>query len=176
MALPQSTLAFSIANLRRSPSHLSQFFTPGALSFSPSLILKKVVMSRFQLLLVSCLAVLGLASCGEPQASAPETSNAAQAAASPAAGFTALKNVTEKTTAAIKSGKLNDARATFGKFEDSWKTVEDGVKTKSSKTYDAVEENLDTVNGELKNKQPDKAKLLAALQTLNQTIAMAAKP
>jgi hypothetical protein len=176
MAIPQSTLAFSIANLRRSQSHLSQFFPPSALSFSSVLILKKIAMSQFQLLLVSCFAVLGLASCGEPQASAPETSNAAQAAASPAAGFTALKNVTEKTTAAIQSGKLDDAKATFGKFEDSWKTVEDGVKAKSSRTYNAVEENLDTVNGELKNKQPDKAKLLAALQTLNQTIAMAAKP
>ncbi len=134
-------------------------------------------MSRFQLLLVSCFAVLGLASCGEPQASVPETSsNAAQAAANPAAGFTSLKDVTEKTTTAIKSGKFDEAKATFGKFEDSWKTVEDGVKAKSSKTYNAVEEGLDTVNGELKNKQPDKAKLLAALQSLSQTIATAAKP
>lgn len=134
-------------------------------------------MSRFQLFLVSGLAVLGLASCGEPQASLPETSsNAAQAAANPAAGFTNLKDVTEKTTTAIKSGKLDEAKANFGKFEDSWKTVEDGVKAKSAKTYDAVEESLDTVNGELKNKQPDKAKMLAALQSLSQTIAMAAKP
>jgi hypothetical protein len=130
-------------------------------------------MRRFQLLLVSCFAVLGLASCGEPQASISETSNVAQAVANPAAGFTSLKDVTEKTATAIKAGKFDDAKATFGKFEDSWKIVEDGVKEKSAKTYDAVEENLDTVNSELKNKQPEKTKLLAALQSLSQTIAMA---
>jgi outer membrane cobalamin receptor len=132
-------------------------------------------MRRFQLLLVSCFAVLGLAGCGNPQASISETSNVAQAVTNPAAGFTSLKDVTEKTATAIKSGKLDDAKATFGKFEDSWKIVEDGVKAKSSKTYDAVEESLDMVNRELKNKQPEKTKLLDALQSLSQTIAIAAK-
>jgi len=136
-------------------------------------------MSRFQLLLVGSLALLGLSSCGDPQASAPETSSTAavktEAAANPAAGFTALQNVTEKTTAAVKAEKFDQAKADFEKFEDSWKTVEDGVKVKSSKTYDAIEAGLDSVNGELKNKQPDKAKMLAALQSLSQSIVTASK-
>lgn len=137
-------------------------------------------MSRFQLLLVSSLALFGLSSCGDPQASAPEKASTAavktEAATNPAAGFTALQNVTEKTTAVVKSGKFEQAKADFEKFEDSWKIVEDGVKVKSSKTYDAIEEGLDSVNSELKNKQPDKAKVLASLQSLSQNIATAAKP
>jgi hypothetical protein len=137
-------------------------------------------MSRFKLLLVGgSLALLGLSSCGDPQTSVPETSSTAavktEAAANPAAGFTALQNVTEKTTAAVKAGKFDQAKADFEKFEDAWKTVEDGVKVKSSKTYDAIEEGLDSVNGELKNKQPDKAKMLTALQSLSQNIVTAAK-
>jgi hypothetical protein len=136
-------------------------------------------MSRFQSLLVSSLLLLGLGSCGTTEASVPETSSPAvktEAAANPTAGFVALQSVTEKTTTAVTAGKFDQAKTEFEKFEDSWKTVEDGVKAKSSKTYSAVEEGLDAMNGELKNKQPDKAKMLTALKSLGQSIATAAKP
>jgi hypothetical protein len=136
-------------------------------------------MSRFQALMVSSLLLFGLGSCGTTEASAPEKSAPAvktETSANSAAGFAALKSVTEKTTTAVTAGKFEQAKTEFGKFEDSWKTVEDGVKAKSSKTYDAVEEGLDAVNGELKNKQPDKAKMLTALKSLTQNIATAAKP
>jgi hypothetical protein len=136
-------------------------------------------MSRFQLFLVGSFALLGLSSCGEPQASVPETSSTAAvktgAIVNPAAGFVTLQSVTEKTTTAVNAGKFDQAKTEFEKFEDSWKTVEDGVKAKSSKTYAAVEDGLDTMNGELKNKQPDKVKMLAALKSLNQGIATASK-
>jgi hypothetical protein len=137
-------------------------------------------MSRFQLLLLGSLALLGLSSCGDPQASAPETSSTAavktEATANSAAGFTAMQNVTDKTTTDVKAGKFDQAKTDFEKFEDAWKTVEDGVKVKSSKTYAAIEAGLDSVNGELKNKQPDKAKLLTALQSLSQNVVTVAKP
>jgi hypothetical protein len=132
-------------------------------------------MKRFQALLLSGLVVLGLASCGEPQASAPASSTALATSGKPAAGFTALQGVTDKTTIAVKAGKFDRAKTEFGKFEESWKTVEDGVKTKSSDTYKAIEAGLDTVSGELKNNQPDKAKMLSALQSLAQSIASASK-
>jgi hypothetical protein len=62
------------------------------------------------------------------------------------------------------------------KFEASWKIVEDGVKAKSSDTYKAIEGSLDTVKGEFKNKLPDKTKVLAALQSLSQSLKIAAQP
>jgi hypothetical protein len=138
---------------------------------------QKDCMSRFQSLLVGSLLILGLGSCGTPEASAPSNSSAVktEAAANPAAGFTALQNVTQKTTIAVTAGKFDQAKTEFEKFEDSWKTVEDGVKAKSSKTYAAVEDGLDTMNSELKNKQPDKAKMLTALKSLDQSITTAAK-
>jgi hypothetical protein len=143
----------------------------------PSRYYQKDYMSRFQSLLVGSLLFLGLGSCGTPEASAPDNSPVAktEVAANPAAGFAALQNVTQKTTTAVTSGKFDQAKTEFEKFEDSWKTVEDGVKAKSSKTYAAVEDGLDTMNGELKNKQPDKAKMLTALKSLDQSIATAAK-
>jgi hypothetical protein len=140
---------------------------------------RKDFMSQLKRLLVSGFALLGLAGCGSTQASAPETSSPAvqaSTAASPNAGFVALKSVTDQTATAVKAGKLDQAKTEFEKFEASWKIVEDGVKTKSSQTYDKVEEGLDTVNGELKNKQPDTAKMLTALQSLSESIATAAKP
>jgi hypothetical protein len=132
-------------------------------------------MKRFQALLLSGLVVLGLASCGEPQAATSTSSAALATSGNPVAGFTALQDVTDKTTLAVKAGKFDRAKTEFGKFEESWKTVEDGVKTKSSDTYHAIEAGLDTVSGELKNNQPDKAKMLSALQSLAQNIASAAK-
>ncbi len=133
-------------------------------------------MNRFQLLLVGS-AMLGLVGCGEPQASAPDapTAQASGAVASPAAGFTALQGVTVKTAAAVKSDKFDQAKTEFERFETSWKTVEDAVKAKSSDTYNKIEEGLDTVNGEFKNKQPDKAKVTTALQSLSKEITAAAK-
>jgi hypothetical protein len=136
-------------------------------------------MSRFQSLLVSSLLLLGLGSCGTPEASVSEKSAAplkTETASNPTAGFGALQSVTEKTMTAVTAGKFDQAKTEFEKFEDSWKTVEDGVKAKSSQTYTAVEDGLDTMNGELKNKQPDKAKMLTALKSLTQSIATASKP
>jgi hypothetical protein len=131
-------------------------------------------MNRFQLLLVGT-AILGLAGCGEPKASTLEAPVAQASSTAEASGFTALQGVTDKTAAAVKSDKFDQAKTEFGQFETSWKTVEDGVKTKSSDTYKKIEEGLDTVNGELKNKQPDKAKVITALQSLSKEIMAAAK-
>jgi iron uptake system EfeUOB component EfeO/EfeM len=139
---------------------------------------RKNSMRPLSLFLVSGLALFGLASCNSTQASAPEaTSSAVQTstASNPSAGFVALKSVTDKTTTAVKAGKLDQAKTEFEQFEASWKTVEDDVKVKSPKTYNLVEEVLDTVYGELKNKQPNETKVLIALQSLSQSIATVAK-
>lgn len=131
-------------------------------------------MNRFQLLLVGT-AILGLAGCGEPKSSTPEAPVAQTSSAAGASGFTALQGVTDKTAAAVKSNKFDQAKAEFGQFEASWKTVEDGVKTKSSDAYKKIEAGLDTVNGEFKNKQPNKTKVIATLLSLSKEITAAAK-
>jgi hypothetical protein len=136
-------------------------------------------MNKVQALLVGA-AFLGLVGCSEPKTSTPEASTpanqASTAAANPAAGFKALKAVTAKTITDVKAQKYDQAKTEFEKFETSWKGVEDGVKKKSSETYSAIEDSLDTVKGELKNKQPDQAKVIAALQSLSKNVETAAKP
>jgi hypothetical protein len=138
------------------------------------LLVSKDFMNRFQLLLVGT-AILGLAGCGDPEASTPEAPAAKASIATGASGFTVLQGVTDKTAAAVKSDNFDQAKTEFEQFEESWKTVEDGVKTKSSDAYKKIEEGLDTVNGEFKNKQPDKAKVATALQSLSKEITAAAK-
>jgi hypothetical protein len=134
-------------------------------------------MNRVQLLLVGT-AILGLVGCGEPNASAPESPvvQAANTTKKTVSGFSALQGVTEKTAVAVKASKFDQAKVEFENFEPSWKTVEDGVKAKSLDTYKKVEESLDTLNGEFKNKQPDRIKALKALESLSQSITVAAQP
>jgi hypothetical protein len=125
-------------------------------------------MNRFQLLLVGAV-VLGLTACGEPQASAPEApaAKASSPAESVASGFTVLQGVTEKTAAAVKSDKFDQAKTEFEKFEASWKTVEDGVKAKSSDTYNKIEEGLDAESHHTKLYRP--AQCLSLLEPLFRT-------
>jgi soluble cytochrome b562 len=130
-------------------------------------------MNRFQSLVLSGVVLLMLASCSSSkQATSPETS--APAAEKPAAnGFTTLQTVVNKTQTAVAAGNFSQAKTEFGKFEDTWKTVEDGVKEKSSKTYDAIEENMDNVSKGIKDKS--KENTLTALKSLSAVVASAAK-
>jgi hypothetical protein len=134
-------------------------------------------MNRFQLLLVGT-TILGLAGCGEPKASAPEApaAQAASASKKSASGFTTLQGVADKTAAAVKADKFDQAQSEFKKFEASWKTVEDGVKTKSSATYGKIEDSMDALNDEFKQKQPGKTKILATLESLSKDLKVAVKP
>jgi hypothetical protein len=151
----------------------------------PESYLGKFNMYKFHPWLVSSVAVLALASCSTPQSSTPSAPAPASPAMAPdkamtpttqpgVSGFTALQNVVNKTQAAVEAGNFEQAKAEFGKFEDSWKTVEDGVKSKSSATYSAIEDGMDDVNGGIKDK--NKAQVLSALQTLTKSIVSVAKP
>jgi predicted small lipoprotein YifL len=135
-------------------------------------------MKRIHAWLLAGATVLTLASCGKqpesPQAMSPAAdSTATQPIASSSQGFTALQGVVTKTTAAVEGGNFEQAEMEFGKFEDSWKTVEDGIKAKSSQTYDAIEESMDGVNGGIKSK--NKEQVMKALQSLAKSIATAAQ-
>ncbi|MBL1178721.1 DUF4363 family protein [Pantanalinema sp. GBBB05] len=152
-----------------------------------------------RLIAIAALCFLALAGCntGE-QANTPpasstaptaEQSTTAQPSTSPSAtsgktdtkteasanqpGFQALTNVVAKTKTAVNAGDFTKAKDEFDQFEDSWSKVEDDVKAKSAKTYDAIEEGMDQTTAAIK--ASDKTKALAALQTLDQNIATAAK-
>jgi hypothetical protein len=89
-------------------------------------------------------------------------------------GFTALQGVIGATKQAIESGKLDVAKTEFAKFEAFWKTVEDGVKTKSPENYKAIEEGVESVEKGIGSKQGKDA-LVASLQKLSQNIDKASK-
>lgn len=114
-----------------------------------------------------------------PAATANTTSNS-NVAASPASTATTTANdgllaVVAKTKTAVTSGDFVQAKKEFDQFEDVWKEVEDGIKAKSRDNYEAIEKNMDEISGELKSTQPQKDKLLTALQSLETTINAVSK-
>ncbi len=127
------------------------------------------------LLSAGAIALLALTSCGKKEevveAPAPKPVAAVPNKA-PVAGMTGaagIKSVVANTKAAVAAGDFTKATATFGKFEGAWKTVEDGVKTKSPKVYAAVEDGMDTIGAALKSK--DKVKATAALTALETAVS-----
>jgi hypothetical protein len=141
----------------------------------------KIIMRIWQLLCGSLL-VLNMAGCakktapGENSTATPEASSASTATGSSgkATGFTALQGTIRSTKKAIEAGKLDAAKTEFAKFEDSWKTVEDGVKSKSGETYRAIEDGVKSVESGIDSKQ-DKVALLASLQKLSQSVDKASR-
>ena len=142
-------------------------------------------MARFnQILVISALTLLALTGC-DSQASTPKTSPAeiptatavstSDKAASPAK-YAELLGVVTNTKAAVQTGNFAKAKTEFDKFENAWKKVEDGIKAKSRKSYDAVEETTEKVMAELKKSKPNKDQVLAQLQSLEKTINSFPKP
>jgi soluble cytochrome b562 len=141
----------------------------------------KFIMRIWQLLCGSLL-VLNMAGCanktapGENSTATPTASvtSTAKSSTDTAPGFVALQGTIGLTKKAIEAGKLDTAKTEFAKFEDSWKTVEDGVKSKSGETYRAIEDGVKSVESGINSKQ-DKVALLASLQKLSQSIDTASK-
>ena len=139
-------------------------------------------MARFnQILIASAITFLALTGCeGTQQASTPKSSPAetpgasvvstSDKAASPAS-YAELLSVVTNTKAAVQTGDFAKAKTEFDKFENSWKKVEDGIKKRAPKSYDAVEETTEKVMTELKNSKPSKDQVLAQLQSLEKTIS-----
>ncbi|HTL88356.1 MAG TPA: hypothetical protein VL134_03085 [Leptolyngbya sp.] len=134
-------------------------------------------MKIFQISTLLGLGLVILTSCGSNEQ--PPT---AQASSSPlpvpqapvsTSGIPALQSVISNTTTAVNAGDFAKAKVEFDKFEDNWKTVEDGIKKKAPSTYDAIEADMDKVEDALKNS--DKAKSLATLQALSQQVAAVTK-
>jgi hypothetical protein len=90
------------------------------------------------------------------------------------AGFKGLNDVVASTKTAVEAGDFTKAQAEFGKFEGFWATVEDGVKSKSPQTYDAIETAMGNVEGSIK--ASDKTKAMDALKALGDAVLTAGKP
>jgi soluble cytochrome b562 len=137
---------------------------------------------RIWQLLCGSVLVLNMAGCANKTASVENSTATPKAAVASTAksstgtapGFMALQGTIGSTKKAIEAGKLDAAKTEFAKFEDSWKTVEDGVKSKSGETYRAIEDGVKSVESGIDSKQ-GKAALLARLQKLSQSIEKASK-
>ncbi|MEG3906474.1 hypothetical protein QT979_01305 [Microcoleus sp. w2-18bC1] len=138
-------------------------------------------MARFnQILVLSAISLIALAGCDSAkEASTPPTSPAPVPAATavktdkPASqgNYAELSGVVSSTTAAVQAGNFAKAKTEFDKFENAWKKVEDGIKAKAPKSYDAVEETTDKVMADLKKSKPSKDQVLTQLQSLEKTIS-----
>jgi hypothetical protein len=130
--------------------------------------------------IVLSLSLLALAGCnnGTEQANTVSSSSSSPIAttSTETASYGTLLTVVAKTKTATEAGNFEDAKKEFGKFEASWGKVEDGIKSKSSKSYDAIEKSLDEVNSILKESKPAKEKIITALKSLETNIQAAPKP
>ena len=150
------------------------------LARSSSAPVRVLTRGRLALALVAALSIVTSAGCSSQTtaSSAPAASPVEQPAASPvvspAAGgdLSALTAVVTKTRAAVEAGDEAKAKTEFEQFEAAWKPIEDGIKEKNPKAYEAIEEAMDGVIGQLSGNL-DKAKALAALSSLEGAIGQA---
>ena len=119
---------------------------------------------------------MNLTSCAKKPASieTATTTSTTKEAPAKSSGFVALQGVIGATKQAIESGKVDVAKTEFAKFEASWKTVEDGVKTKSPESYKAIEDGVQSVETGINSKKSKEA-LIASLQQLSQSVDKASK-
>jgi hypothetical protein len=139
----------------------------------------------------SSLLILSMTSCANKTATIENSATATQTPATTtpsqtvvatlpkttqdkAAGFVALQGVVSSTKQAIEAGKLDAATTEMAKFEASWKTVEDGVKSKAPDIYKEIEAGIESIDTGITKKQPKEA-LLASLKKLSQSIDKASK-
>ena len=146
----------------------------------PTLDLQQHSLINMKILQLFCgsLIAFNITSCtNKPDSvenSIAKTKAVTSAPQNKASGFTALLQVIKSTKKAIEAGKLDVAKIEFAKFESSWKTVEDEVKSKSADTYKAIENEVGSVNSGIDSKQ-SKNMLIANLQKLNQSITKASQ-
>lgn len=91
-------------------------------------------------------------------------------AATTAGNYAGVLGVVTKTKAAVNAGDFAKAKTEFGQFENNWSKVEDGLKAKSDKAYEAIEDSMDNVEKGLKQSKPDKQKVLAELNSIETSI------
>lgn len=72
---------------------------------------------------------------------------------------------------AVKKGDFKAAKEEATKLQESWTKVSDVVKTKSGGSFDKISSTLKTVQTELGESSPDKAKIVSDLTSLSSSVA-----
>jgi tRNA A37 methylthiotransferase MiaB len=146
---------------------------------------KEFFMIRLNsMLAIGAVSILALTGCNAEKAQTDAansvvqnttgvTSAAKDKVTGAVSGFTGLKGVVASTKAAVEAGDFAKAQTEIAKFEGFWATVEDGVKSKSSPAYDAIETNVSGVEEAVKSS--DKPKAMDSLKGLDDAVATAAK-
>lgn len=132
------------------------------------------------ILLLGTLSLFSLVGCQTPSTTTSETApssvsvptspvaESASPVASAESGYPELLNVVEMTQAAVEENNFTKAQQEFDQFEAVWSPVEDGIKEKSSESYDAIEEDMDKVTAALRASNSEEA--IAALQAMRDHI------
>jgi hypothetical protein len=107
-----------------------------------------------------------------PAASTPAASKPAETTAA-GAGFPALQAAIASSKKAGEAGNFDAATTEFSKFAEAWKSVEDGVRTKSAPNYKAIEDTVEAANTAIAGK--NKTAFLASLKKLDGLVAKVSK-
>ncbi len=89
------------------------------------------------------------------------------------AGFPALQAAIASSKKAGEAGNFDAATTEFSKFAEAWKSVEDGVRTKSAPNYKAIEDTVEAANTAIAGK--NKTAFLASLKKLDGLVAKVSK-
>lgn len=127
-------------------------------------------------LLLCAVGLFSLVGCSQPPktstSSSPEPSPVTSAPTSSSTltqgDYPQLSDVVSKTKTAVEANDFTKAKQEFDQFEAAWSQVEDGIKEKSTESYDAIEQDMDQVNTALKSAKSDQA--ISALETMNNHI------
>ncbi len=90
-----------------------------------------------------------------------------------ASGFPGVKAVIAASKKAGEAGDFDAATTEFSKFTEVWKTVEDGVKSKSPANYKGVEDAVEAANLAIAKK--DKPGLIASLVKISGLVDKSSK-
>lgn len=82
-----------------------------------------------------------------------------------------LKTGVTSALDAAKKGDFKAAKEEATKLQESWTKVSDVVKTKSGGSFDKISSTLKTVQTELGESSPDKAKIVSDLTSLSSSVA-----
>ena len=142
-------------------------------------------MVRFSsMLAIAAVSILALTGCNTEKVTTDAADSVVQnttgiisaakdKATGAVSGFTALKGAIASTITAVEAGDFATAQTEIAKFEGFWATAEDGVKAKSSATYDAIETNVSGAEEAIKSS--DKPKAMDSLKALDDAVATASK-
>lgn len=82
-----------------------------------------------------------------------------------------LKDSAASALAAVKTGDFKTAQGEVTKLQESWAKVDDIVKKQSGESFKKISTTLKTVQTDLNAPNPDKAKIIAELQSLSSAVS-----